>query len=143
MEDKVFGNLTFNHGWIKKEAISLWGKNYNLDIRTSSYLNQEPNEKQREAYKCFKSSISAIDEETQVKLAQFISDDPDSEISGSLEWVMNEFPEHVQPEEILFFQDGSYAIECCTDWNEDGISILINNKEVMIGYSDELLDRKI
>lgn len=143
MEDKVFGNLTFNHGWVKKETVDLLGKQYVLDIRTSSYPNQVPNEKQQAAYQQFEANKGKINDLALVKLAQFIMTDDQADITGGLESVINKLPEHIQPEEILFFQDGSYAIECVADWNDDGIAILIDGDNIKIGYCDELLDRKI
>lgn len=143
MEDKVFGTLTFDHGWIKKESLTLWGKEYTLDIRTSSYPNQEPNDKQRTAYADFEANLTQIGDDSQVKMAQFILSDHDTDIIGSLENVVNNLTKYIKPEEVLFFQDGSYAIECETTWNEDGVSILIEGQQMKVGYSDELLDSRI
>lgn len=143
MEDNVFGTMTFNHGWVKKETLLLWGQEYNLDIRTSSYPNQEPNDRQKASYANFMANLSHISNESQVKMAQFILSDHDSKINGSLEVVMNNLTKYVKPEEVLFFQDGSYAIECESSWNEDGVSVLINGQKMKVGYSDELLECKI
>lgn len=143
MKDKVFGTLTFNHGWVKKETLPLWGKEYEIDIRTSSYPNQEPNDNQKKAYQNFSSSMPTVSEESLVKIALFLMSDPDSGFQGSLEWVMNEVSKHVTPEEVLFFQDGSYALECIADWNDDGIAVLFDNGKITVGYSDEILDCRI
>lgn len=143
MEDKIFGKLTFDHGWVKNETISLWGMERDVEIRTSSYPNQVPNEKQQTAYKTFKTRFSEIDEVTKVRLAQFIAKSAEDFKDAGLESILNQLNNHVVPFEILFFQDGSYAIECNADWTDEEISVLINGTKMTVGMSDELLNGKI
>lgn len=135
MEDNTFGSMSFNHGWTKKEKISLWGNNYNLDIRTSSYQNQLPTEKQKAAYQDFKKRLLEIDSLSAVKVCQYLLSESIEDFPTNLDELMEIFQRHVIPQEILFFQDGTYAIVCDTDWSDDGIAILIDCDKIIADVS--------
>ena len=60
MKDKVFGEMQFEVGWCKTEAISLWGNLYTFKIRTSTTKDDVPSEKQQQAYLSFKKNLNEI-----------------------------------------------------------------------------------
>ena len=139
MEDKIFGTMTFKRGWVKQEKLHFFGADSDLKIRVSAYPNDMPTEAQEKAYKSFITNLKQVSEEFLVRLAMFASKDPESGLPSNLEKSVNEILSHVQIQEILFFKDGSYAIECDADWTEDGVSVLVKDGEMEVGYSDELL----
>ena len=53
MNDKVFGELTYDGGWTKKENLMLWGKENVVKIVVSAYENEEPNAAQQDASQAF------------------------------------------------------------------------------------------
>ena len=143
MEDKVFGTLTFKRGWVKQEKLLFWGLERDLKIRVSAYPEDRPTEAQKKPYESFIINLKEVSEESLVRLAMFAAKDPESGLSSNLEKAVNELLNHIQLQEILFFKDGSYAIECDADWTEDGVSILVKNGTMEAGYSDELLGCRI
>ena len=136
MEDKVFGTVMFDHGWVKKENITLWNRQYQLDIRTSSYANQMPTLIQQEAYLDFRKRLNMISDISAVKICQFISQQEIDGVSTDVETLLTSFQEYVKPDEVLFFQDGSYAIICNTDWWGEDIAVLISGRDIVVdsGY---------
>ena len=143
MKESIFGAMSFNHGWTKKEVLNFWGTPTELKIRVSCYPGENPNEAQTDAYESFKTGLAKVSEESLVKLSMFLSRDPESGLSSNLEKTVNEMKGVVHPFEVLFFKDGSCAIECYTDWSEDGVSVLVKYDKMQVGYSDELLDGRI
>lgn len=143
MEDNIFGAMTFKRGWTKQEKILFWGEERELKIRISCYPGEEPNDNQKKAYESFKNNLNEVSEDSLVRLAIFLSKDSESGLSCNLESAVSELPLHLKIFEILFFRDGSYAIICDCNWSEDGVSVLIKDGDMKVGYSDELLDGKI
>lgn len=143
MEDNVFGAMTFKRGWVKQEQLHLWGADRDLKIRVSAYPEDKPTDVQKKAYESFIRNLKEVSEESLVRLAMFVVKDSESGLPTNLEKAVNELLNHVKIQEILFFKDGSYAIECDVDWTEDGVSVLVNNGKMETGYSDELLGCRI
>lgn len=143
MEDNIFGTMTFKRGWTKQEKLLFWGEESDVKIRISCYPGEEPNDNQKKAYESFISNIQEISEDSLVKLAMFVSKDPEAGLPSNLESAVSELPGHLHIFEILFFKDGSYAIICDCNWTEDGVSVLIKDGRVEVGYSEELLDGRI
>lgn len=143
MEDKIFGIMTFKRGWIKQELLQFWGTKRNLKIRLSAYPNDKPTEFQEKAYKFFKENLEEISKESLVRLAMFAVNDSESGFVSNLEKAINELENHVQIEEILFFKNGNFAIECYVDWTENGIAVLVADSKMKIGYCDDLLGCQI
>lgn len=143
MEDKIFGAMTFKRGWTKQEKLLFWGAERDLKIRISCYPGEEPNDNQKKAYESFVNNIQDVSEVSLVKLAMFLSKDSESGLSANLENAVSELPKILKIFEILFFKDGSYAIICDCDWSEDGVSALVMDGNMKVGYSDQLLDGRI
>lgn len=143
MEDKIFGAMTFKRGWTKQEKFLFWGAERDLKIRISCYPGEEPNDNQKKAYESFVNNIQDVSEVSLVKLSMFVSKDPDAGLPSSLESAVSELPKLIKIFEILFFKDGSYAIICDCDWSEDGVSVLVKDGNMKVGYSDQLLDGRI
>lgn len=143
MEDKIFGAMTFKRGWTKQEKFLFWGAERDLKIRVSCYPGEVPNDNQKKAYESFISNLQDVSEQSLVRLATFLTKDSESGISSIMESAVTELPSHLKIFEILFFKDGNYAIICDCDWTEDGVSVLIKDERMEVGYSEELLDGRI
>lgn len=143
MEDKAFGVLSFNHGWTKQEDLVWRGNCYRVSIRTSSYKEQEPTIAQQNSYRSFENNFGRLEQEVNVRIAQYLIKDEEVEVPNSLEATVNALGQLLIPSEVLFFQDGSYAIEFTVDWTDDCICALVENDHVKIGYGAELLGSRI
>lgn len=134
MEDKIFGKMIFRYGWTKTETIELWGRPYELRIRTSSGQDELPNEKQQVAYTTFKENLHKM-EGLKESVIKFILNYHD-EIKESLgDNSLNTPIDLIVPKEVLFFQNGKYAIIFDTKWSEAGMAILYSGNNIEIGES--------
>ncbi len=135
MEDKVFGNLTFRVGWIKDEEIELWGKKYTVRVRTSSRKGDVPTEKQQKSYIHFKANLCNISFQTIPIVEKFVMSNEDK-ICDSIGLTKIDAPfALVRPKEILFFQNGKYAIICDTVWSDVGMAILYDGDKCTVDES--------
>ena len=126
MEDKVFGTLTFNVGWTKKCNIVWWNKEISVDIRVSCYQTEEPNEKQEEAYMAFNTNIKSLSIQTEPIVMNYVK--------GQNGCIENPIWNYITINEVLFFQNGNYAIICSPiNSPEEDIVILISGSEIKIG----------
>lgn len=136
MEDKIFGKMTFYYGWIKTETIELWGNSYFVRIRTSSAQNDLPNELQQKAYTYFKTNLQKIAEESKKQVVEFVlsySNDIEENLGTNS---VKEPIRLIVPKEVLFFQNGKYAVIFDTKWSEAGMAILcLENNILEIGES--------
>lgn len=134
MEDKIFGKMTFRYGWTKTEVIELWGRSYELRIRTSSGQNELPNEKQQVAYTTFKKNLHKMEDlkESVIKFILNYSDEI-KELLGDNS--LNTPIDLIVPKEVLFFQNGKYAIIFDTKWSEAGMAILYSGNKIEIDES--------
>lgn len=126
MEDKVFGTLSFNIGWTRKCNVVWWSKEITVDIRVSCYQTEVPNEKQQEAFEKFIASTEYLSEKMKDILYNYIN----KEYGYTPKSIWN----FLKINEILFFQNGNYAVICSPlHMLEDDIIILISDTEIKIG----------
>lgn len=135
MEDAVFGLLTFNVGWIKEEKIHLWDKDWKLKIRTSSKKGELPSEIQQKAYLTFKSELELFSQQTLPLVKEYISSYSDE--IGQLIGIarVGDPLSVITPEEVLFFQNGKFALLCDTKWSEAGMAVLYDSGAFIVDDS--------
>jgi hypothetical protein len=136
MEDKIFGTMNFKVGWTKYETLKIWDKVYNVCIRTSSLKDQLPTEKQQNAYMSFKENFSFICEQSKDLINNFVESNKGIIYEQLGVETINDVSTLLTPYEVLFFQNGKYAIIFATKWSEEEMCILCdgNNIKVDEGY---------
>lgn len=135
MEDKILGNMSFRYGWIKEESITLWGREYNVRIRTSSKIGEMPTVVQQNNYIEFKNKINEIASDNEKAVIDFILSNSTS-ISSQCGISSIDVPlSMIALKEVLFFQNGKYALLFDTIWSEAGMAILCHADRFEIGES--------
>ena len=81
MNDKVFGALSYDGGWTKKEKLALWGKENEIKIVVSAYENEEPNAAQQDAYGRLKTDLDEISKISLRKLKKYMKEIEDDVIA--------------------------------------------------------------
>ena len=135
MKDKVFGEMQFEVGWCKTEAISLWGNLYTFKIRTSTTKDDVPSEKQQQAYLSFKKNLNEISKKSLGPVNDFLSNNID-EILGELgEPLPTNLTDLLNPNQVLFFKNGKTAIIFDVAWTDENVAILLGQSiKVDYGY---------
>lgn len=127
MEDKIFGKMTFRVGWIKYESLTLWEQNYNIRIRTSSNKDEVPSEIQQKSYLSFKNNISEFCSQTFPLIEGYVKENTKEIRSAIGDFSEEKIFSLIIPKEVLFFQNGKFAVLCDTKWSEVGMAILCTN----------------
>jgi hypothetical protein len=72
MKDKVFGSLSFNIGWQKKERIAVYGKKYDVTLDVAAYFETDGiTDAQRSSYKKYKNKAAALIKNVENKLKEY------------------------------------------------------------------------
>jgi hypothetical protein len=75
MNDKVFGNLSFDIGWKKKEIITIYGRKYVVTLDVTAYFEtDEITDAQKRSYEKFRNEESTLIKEVENKLNEYASD---------------------------------------------------------------------
>ena len=136
MEDKIFGALSFRFGWIKEETITIWDQAFRVRIRTSSRKDEKPTQTQQNAYLDFKSNLASICSTVKDQVEKYIySYQTDIQEQLGVCKIENPFSLLIA-KEVLFFQNGKYAILFDTIWSEKGMAILCDANQITVGDSD-------
>lgn len=136
MEDKVFGSLSFRFGWIKNETITIWNQSFRVRIRTSRRKDEKPTQTQQNAYLDFKSNLDTICSSVKDRVEKYIySYQTDIQEQLGVSKIENPFSLLIA-KEVLFFQNGKYAILFDTKWSENGMAILCDKNHITVGDSD-------
>lgn len=136
MEDKIFGSLSFKFGWTKYETLNFWDKSYKVRIRTSSLKEQKPTEKQQNAYVSFKDNYIRICDESNDMIRNFVYSHKDVIFEQLGIRTISDLSLLLKPFEVLFFQNGKYAIIFSTKWSESDMCILCDGANIRVdeGY---------
>lgn len=135
LNNKIFGELEYNIGWTKKESIVFWENEYTVLIRISSEENQQPNNKQEQAYSIFKNNLFKLSKESYIPAQKYI-DNIDVVYSDSKKKENGILTSYVKPTEVLIFTTGDFAIICQINGVEDELIILYHNGDIKVdgGY---------
>lgn len=137
MNDKVFGMLSYDGGWAKKECLKLWGKVIDVKIVVSAYENEAPNAAQQDAYIRLKSDLEEISKITLKKLTQYMKEIEEDIIAyAKVSAIPEDVFELISISEILFMESGSFGIMCKAKWDSHGIAVLCKECEVEVGSQD-------
>lgn len=134
MEDKVFGEMQFNVGWCKIEAITLWGNRYYFKIRTSSAITEKPSETQQQAYLSFKENLNEISEKSLAPVNDFLSDNIDEILEEFGQPLPLALTDLLIPNQVLFFKNGKTAIIFDVAWTDENVVILLEGESIKVDY---------
>ena len=109
MNDKVFGEVSFNTGWNKKDIISIWGKTSDILVTAVAYYERESiTEAQQLAYRSFSQNKSILGKKIEQLLSNY----------------MDEPEKHLKPRFLVFEKDGRYALLLDDDTDTDnGVAV--------------------
>lgn len=132
----ILGNLTFHIGWIKYEKLTLWeGQDYTLRIRISCKKDERPTRVQENAYQEFKRNLKPLCDSTIGQIHDFVHNKKGLIKSQCEDVSVNNPFSIIIPKEVLFFQNGAYAIICDTKWSEQGVAILVKGSNIIVDES--------
>ena len=95
MNDKVFGEVSFDTGWNKNDTISLWSKANDILVTAVAYYEREAiTEAQQTSYRSFNLNKSILEKKVEQLLSDF----------------MDEPEKHLKPRFLVFEKDGAYAL---------------------------------
>ena len=135
------GFFTFDKGWIRKEKLKLWNKNFDIDIIMSAYSDEDISKSQKDSYMWLKSNVDYFSSESQQLMEKYINDYKDE----ILPYIDEPIPykkliDLVKPTSIIFFNTGSFGIICSCEWDEedDLVVYVDSSKKIIVSPSDIL-----
>lgn len=146
--DFVFGEMEYDHSWVKKENVSLFGKNYDIRIVAEAYTGQDILDIQREAYERYKKEyldyIARIPEillNYYINNYESISSEVDIPEKINLENINKDIiVKLIRVKTVYFDRTGQYGWLCDCAWDDEhGISIILSEEELFIAEQDYLL----
>lgn len=125
MNNKIFGELTFNTGWKTTTDISLYGTNYTVVVKAKAYYEKDGvTSEQESAYAEFKENKQARLVIVENLLKTFAGD---------------QFSERFVPRTLLFQRNGDYAILFDDKQDIDGGIAVTLEPTTEVKYQDEYL----
>lgn len=121
INDNVFGNMEYNHRWVKTEKISFFNKTIDVIIAAKSYKEKPITDEQRESYKKFKAEIQTISDKAKTAVVDYLAKTGNKTISFETE--LNSI---LRLKTILFVQDGDVILLFDSSIDEEnGIGIQV------------------
>lgn len=136
--DDVFGEMTYNHGWVNRKKIQLWGEVIDFKIKVVTYEQNIVLESQREDYQYFMSNLERLSNETLIEVKKYIEDNKHDIYPYLPDNIKYDVKELVKPKTILFDEENVFGILCDCLWDEHGIGIQIL-PNIEVGPQDILL----
>lgn len=137
IDDKVFGQLTYNYQWERKIEASLWGRSQELLLAIESETDEDESvsEVQRAAYQAFQQQHVALEEEMLERLVQYCREELKIE-----DCTGETFLVHNVPTSIFFPLSGEWAIMFDSDYDEEeGLTAVVRGGQVEVGSQDIIL----
>ncbi len=138
INDIVFGEMIYNHGWVNRKKIQFWGEVIDFKIKVVTYEENIVLESQREDYQYFISNVERISNETFLSVKKYIEDNKDEIYPYLPANIKHDVKDLVMPKTILFDEDNVFGILCDCLWDEHGIGIQIL-PNIEVGPQDILL----
>ena len=133
--DPVFGEMVYSHSWSRKETISWW-LTCEVKISAKAFKYDSITEKQREAFKDYKSEIDDFVSEAIPKIKTFLEDNYDIEPNLTQASVIK----ILHPQIVLFLKDGAWGVLFDSDLDvENGLGVFKVNGVVKVGKQDDFI----
>lgn len=141
--DIAFGEMTYQHRWIKKGKLSVFGKEWNINVVARANLGEKITKEQQDNYKNFLQNNDHYIQIIESELIKYVNENIDelSEYWSNARQIENKenLSEIVTPKTLLFKRDGSTVLLLDCVWDEEnGIGIQVIPK-IMIGVQDLFL----
>ena len=148
IDDIVFGNLQYNHSWVKKEDLFFGNENRQIIVVVEAYTNQEILDIQRQQYLIYQQKKNEYVNKIPKVLLRYYLDNYDL-ISMEMD-----IPELINKEnineqliiklikinDVYFARNGRYGWLCDCAWDEEhGLCILLSEKAPCIKEQDYLI----
>lgn len=137
IQDSVFGTMNYDYQWEKFEELSLWGKQYNIQIIAQSLSDDETeiSEIQRTAYLQFKKMFSSLAESGLQKLLNYCRNYLEvSNCDVEMFWKNN------QPSAVFFSITGEWGILFESEFDpENGIALMFSKNHWIAGPQEILI----
>ena len=141
--DAVFGVMQYKHRWIKRQTISVFGKEWEVTVAAKAYSGKPITKEQQDAYKRFSEKESTEIATIEKTILAYVNDNI-KELST--EWVgarkisaITDLAQVVMPKTILFKQDGTTIMLFDCVWDvESGLAVELY-PEVKVGSQDLFL----
>ena len=132
--DPVFGQMRYEHRWVKKESIFIFGKNQTVKICVKAFNAKPITDSQRSSYLKMKENLETILNECADKIYDYLNKFYNAKLEDA-----SKVNEHVQCTHIIFMQNGDTIFLFDTYYDiENGIGIQIY-PEIEIGPQDAFL----
>lgn len=137
MTDKVFGELSYDGGWVKNEEMVFWGRKQTIRIVVSAYENEKPNGAQQDAYDRLKTDREEISRLSLKKMKKYMKDiEGDIKVYCGIRNLPEDVFELVSISSILFLENGDFAILCRAEWDSHGAAVLCMEEKMEAGPQD-------
>ncbi|MCR4942799.1 MAG: hypothetical protein K5978_08445 [Campylobacter sp.] len=144
IKDKFFGQMQYKHGWVKKDALDIFGKKNNILIKASSFKMQDITSKQQESYEYFVKNLADISARASLAIYAYIKDNFDTIKEGYKDITqintLAELNKISVLKEVLFKQDGEILLLLEVVWDEEnGLGVKISPDDCIVGPQDVFL----
>ena len=157
LNHQIFGNIEFNNGWTRPISITIFGKQYVLEINIDADEDAEFEINQEKAYTFFQEHLDEIVTEANSAILSYYNREISNIVSSftnlaEKQSFLNKIGDEqqiyslLQPKQIMFPLTFDESVEefgflCDCDWDkENGIGIKFTNGLLSeIGYQDILL----
>ena len=154
---QIFGKIEFNYGWTQDITVTIFGKQYVLEINIDGDEDAEFEINQERAYIFFKEHLDEIVKEANCAIVSYYNREISNIVSGytnidEKQYFLDKIGDEEQiysllkPKQIMFpltFDENveEFGFLCDCDWDkENGIGIKFTNGVLSeIGYQDILL----
>ena len=137
MNDNFLGELVYNGGWSKEEELRFWSEKIIMRLVFSAYENEEVNSAQIASYKYFKEDLENISKLSLIKLKEYIECIEDDVLMyGDVDAIPEDIFEIVKITQVLFLENGTFAILCNAAWDDHGVAVLCTEDKIVAGPQD-------
>ncbi|MBO4587721.1 MAG: hypothetical protein J5711_02320 [Bacteroidales bacterium] len=128
-----------NVGWVFIKNFPEWDEHTVIQYRAAAYHRESPNSNQKNALKYW---IDNIDKEIKLMnnalMHHFMTQHPEKGTSDFSDW-----KKHFSPTELLFFQNGNFALLGELSYSELGLAILHTSDGYIVGPQFIVSNHKI
>lgn len=146
--DLTFGEMEYDHSWVKEENVLLFGKSYDIRIVAEAYTGQDILEIQQKSYERYKreylgyiAKIPSVLLDYYINNYKSISSKVDIPEKINLKNINKEIiVKLIRVKTVYFDRKGQYGWLCDCAWDtEHGISIILSAEEPFVTEQDYLL----
>lgn len=141
--DPVFGEMSYQHRWYKKESLSLFGRVWPVTVAAKAYSGKPITDRQRESYLWFSQNREMLNQRTTEEIIAYVDQNCEALAAtwpgARMLFSAEDVSQVVHPTTLLFQQDGTTLLlmECSWD-KEHGLAVELA-PTFAIGSQDDFL----